>query len=765
MGAKTSKIQQPEYQGVPQNIASSNTQVNPSVSQPSVVNSGIQRRDAQMIDVEDPDGLQFTITRHAHSCNNLKEGKSDSNTQFLKTYIPLVGKKIQGAVKNYNFFDRTSEHDPGLSFYGVLATLLKTSRISGRYNSDTVFVSCLVRTWMTAILLYLPNITNDTLTLVISPFIKEKHKELGTIAKQMVVAALTRMRYTEKNPDTIRDSNNGGYTTIDGGNLPKDIGEQIIMLIHFFKNLSVFYQHLKNKEKKQVHIDIYKLLEKFVGKKIKLVIPIGTVNHKIIIPLSENISVNLDELLSSNTGIFQNTTIGQFYFFYTTLYPGFPRNSPSMTIGSVLQTYKSTVDGMLEPSQTSNNKRYQYFERNIAEYFEDIISKEFVSPTKFMGGNGSVLDSAVELDDEDEDEDEGDKQIVEQSSTPEKEQFIVTTGKQIVDPSSTPEKEQSIVTTGVDEDTKNFLTKDINQFLGWVKDYSTKNQNIGTNIHAVTHSDCMQTFCSQFEAKKPDKNFVEEDKLFQSGNILIKKEFPKKLPKKESFNCNYRDKCTEEDILIKNKKSNKKNFNLKEQNSWDLTFQANISDSGTVLTNIKAYKGVLKPNIGNLRSACERNCNYGYGVGVLVDENRTNECSKKLTKNTAPVSAPAPTQVPEQPAQVQASVLPVQAPDPPVQAPASASTYSNISIPDKDSNNDYADSTALQTNAEDALHDHNYGFQPPTEPSKTKKLYQFWKGGNKTRKQSKFNKKTKKQRKGKRYSKKINKKYNKKNIN
>ena len=270
MGAKTSKLQ-PEYQGVPQNIASSNTQVKPSVSQPSVVNSGIQRRDAQMIDLQHPDGLNlnFTITRHAHSCNNLKEGKSDSNTQFLKR-IPLAGKSIQGAVKNYNFFDRTSEHDPGLSFYGVLATLLKTSRISDdRYKSDTVFVSCLVRTWMTAILLYLPNIGNDTLTLVISPFIKEKHKELGTIAKQMVVAALGTKK---SNPDTIRDSNNGGYTTIDGGNLPKDIGEQIIMLIHFFKNLSVLYRHLKNKEEKEkkegivevseVHITIYELLQK-----------------------------------------------------------------------------------------------------------------------------------------------------------------------------------------------------------------------------------------------------------------------------------------------------------------------------------------------------------------------------------------------------------------------------------------------------------------------------------------------------------------------
>jgi len=28
-----------------------------------------------------------------------------------------------------------------------------------------------------------------------------------------------------------------GLWTIDGGNLPKDIGEQIIMIIHFFKNL------------------------------------------------------------------------------------------------------------------------------------------------------------------------------------------------------------------------------------------------------------------------------------------------------------------------------------------------------------------------------------------------------------------------------------------------------------------------------------------------------------------------------------------------
>jgi hypothetical protein len=94
------------------------------------------------------------ITRHAFSCNNLK------------------GKK-EGRIGNV--LNRTLEHEPSLTTWGVLQTLARSSNYiyTNPQNRDSiiVFVSCLVRTWFTAILLYGPNYKN--ITLRISPYIKE----------------------------------------------------------------------------------------------------------------------------------------------------------------------------------------------------------------------------------------------------------------------------------------------------------------------------------------------------------------------------------------------------------------------------------------------------------------------------------------------------------------------------------------------------------------------------------------------------------------
>ena len=60
-----------------------------------------------------PNELDFIMTRHAYSCNNL----------------------LTDLIKKAGFLD------PGLTMYGILTTLFKSaSVIDGRYNSDKVFV-------------------------------------------------------------------------------------------------------------------------------------------------------------------------------------------------------------------------------------------------------------------------------------------------------------------------------------------------------------------------------------------------------------------------------------------------------------------------------------------------------------------------------------------------------------------------------------------------------------------------------------------------
>ena len=106
---------------------------------------------------------EFIISRHANSCNNLKQEKK--------------GK--------FSALDRAYELDPGITTFGILSTLIKAHKINdipeaelnGRQKykleedgNKNVYVSCLLRTWFTALCLYLPD--NDNMTLMVSPYLK-----------------------------------------------------------------------------------------------------------------------------------------------------------------------------------------------------------------------------------------------------------------------------------------------------------------------------------------------------------------------------------------------------------------------------------------------------------------------------------------------------------------------------------------------------------------------------------------------------------------
>ena len=110
--------------------------------------------------VESPDfdeaHFQYQFTRHANSCNNDDAGKAQIKIFTLKAF--------------------QKDNEPGLTNRGIEETI-KQSRLEGNhekyYNSNNVFVSCLYRTWCTAVLLY-SNGSDQELTLKISPYMKEK---------------------------------------------------------------------------------------------------------------------------------------------------------------------------------------------------------------------------------------------------------------------------------------------------------------------------------------------------------------------------------------------------------------------------------------------------------------------------------------------------------------------------------------------------------------------------------------------------------------
>jgi hypothetical protein len=90
------------------------------------------------------------ITRHAFSCNN--------------------------AVSSSEFYRKDA--DPHITDYGINMTVLHGDTYRDVYTSNVVYVSCLIRTWETASLLYRGAENEEPLTLIVSPYLKEYHNSM-----------------------------------------------------------------------------------------------------------------------------------------------------------------------------------------------------------------------------------------------------------------------------------------------------------------------------------------------------------------------------------------------------------------------------------------------------------------------------------------------------------------------------------------------------------------------------------------------------------
>lgn len=142
----------------------------------------------------------FIGFRHLESCNNLKDQKGGAGLD--------------------------KDLDPGASMWGVLQGLCISRQNEGsaqnkgllegdELNQVDVHVSCLVRTWMTAILIYLPLLVpGGTLHLKISPFLKETDQG-------------------EKAPIGL----NTGNKRLDLGNMPENRFAQLRKIKRFLKTL------------------------------------------------------------------------------------------------------------------------------------------------------------------------------------------------------------------------------------------------------------------------------------------------------------------------------------------------------------------------------------------------------------------------------------------------------------------------------------------------------------------------------------------------
>ena len=471
---------------------------------------------------------QFIFTRHAHSCNNVKENKVNKFS---------VGKSI-AELSSAGF--RTSELDPGISLFGMLSCLKKTSMVQDdRYNSDTVFTSCLVRTWMTAILLYLPKI-GDALTLVISPYLKEKTTtDVGSLQLSVLNSLTTRKRYntTQESPlETSNGIDSNGVNTVDGGNLPKDFIEQLTSLFHFFNYLSVIESTITDEIIKTA-------IGKLKNKKIILSFIVGD-SYEITLTIS---TYNLNNISFDSWNTNDRTIrIGNVYYIYTKSDSKFRRRSPETEIS--LQSIKQ-IEGT--PKQLDNDNISKYTQKMLPLITQPVtlpISQSVptsVPRQSFAGG---------------------------------------------IDKSNTMENP--------------YFQKDLTKFIEWCMKMKPGIQY----YHCVTHSDCMQSFCSRFKFR------VENGKENASNyGVFGKVDLPFQLLSSSENKSN--------------QEYNKETFKLKNQNIWDLLF---VCD-GTTVSNIEGKYGFFQTKqLEKITSACERNCDFGYGIGSQTKIERQTQCTDKI---------------------------------------------------------------------------------------------------------------------------------------
>lgn len=140
----------------------------------------------------------WLFTRHGPSCNNIS-----------------------------SLLDKVQE--PRLTDGGITRLLKHRSTVNTDYKSNAVFVSPLIRTWMTAIILYGTTVNNNStpLTLYVAPFLKE-HTKMGGVVKR--------------------------------GNYPVNIFEQL-------KSLFTFLDYLKNKLDSDKMVKFIDLMFPIYGKK------------------------------------------------------------------------------------------------------------------------------------------------------------------------------------------------------------------------------------------------------------------------------------------------------------------------------------------------------------------------------------------------------------------------------------------------------------------------------------------------------------------
>lgn len=125
--------------------------------------------------------VDFYFIRHSMSCNNINMGQHGKKITKALSFVKNITKT------NIKTPEIGKDFDPSIAVYGILETIkyAKLPEQQPYFSSNTIYVSNLLRTWITAFLLFGTNLsTTDEITLCVSPYLKEFHNDkLGPLGQ------------------------------------------------------------------------------------------------------------------------------------------------------------------------------------------------------------------------------------------------------------------------------------------------------------------------------------------------------------------------------------------------------------------------------------------------------------------------------------------------------------------------------------------------------------------------------------------------------
>jgi len=135
----------------------------------------------------------INISRHGNSCNNIVPDKG------IKLATNLTDKKSDPSLSTFGVWSLTEKNDAAYPFPKKLTQLFEQ-----RTSSDPVYVSCCIRTWETALLIYGGKPPEGTpplpLTLIVSPYLKEKGGYSGNMPESLTLQRNKIQNWIKRHP-------------------------------------------------------------------------------------------------------------------------------------------------------------------------------------------------------------------------------------------------------------------------------------------------------------------------------------------------------------------------------------------------------------------------------------------------------------------------------------------------------------------------------------------------------------------------------------